>query len=175
MDDFSASPGEPNAYGLMGGEANAIAPGKRMLSSMSPTFLESDEAVVILGTPGGSRIITMVLHGILAAVNGGNPADWVAAGRWHHQFLPDEILFEPGALTDVEQDALRAMGHRLEPAGNTYGNMQLIYWDRTVRDCTGGDLTGAGVSAVSDRRGIGAAEVLPAPESTNSPTNSKQH
>jgi gamma-glutamyltranspeptidase/glutathione hydrolase len=170
MDDFSASPGEPNAYGLVGGEANTIAPGKRMLSSMSPTFLESDEAVVLLGTPGGSRIITMVLHGILGAVDGGNPADWVAAGRWHHQFLPDEILFEPGALTDAEQDALRAMGHRLEPAGNVYGNMQLIYWDRT-----GGDLTGAGVSAVSDPRGIGAAEVLPAPESTNSPTNSNQH
>ena len=108
----------------------------------------------------------MVLHGILAAVQGGNPADWVAAGRWHHQFLPDQILFEPGALTDAEQDALRAKGHRLEPAGDTYGNMQLIYWDRTGRDPTG-----ARVSAVSDPRGIGTAEVLTVAEPTDSPTN----
>jgi gamma-glutamyltranspeptidase/glutathione hydrolase len=80
MDDFSAQPGTPNAYGLIGGTANAIAPGKRMLSSMSPTFMESDDHVVILGTPGGSRIITMVLQGILAAASGqGNAGDWVAA------------------------------------------------------------------------------------------------
>jgi gamma-glutamyltranspeptidase/glutathione hydrolase len=149
MDDFSARPGVPNAYGLIGGEANAIAPGKRMLSSMSPTFLESDDDVVILGTPGGSRIITMVLHGILAAVRGGEPADWVAAPRWHHQFLPDEILFEPGAFSDAEQAALRAKGHRLRPAASTYGNMQLIHWDRA----------GQRVRAVSDPRGIGSAEV----------------
>jgi gamma-glutamyltranspeptidase / glutathione hydrolase len=158
MDDFSAAPGEPNAYGLVGGEANAIAPGKRMLSSMSPTFLESDQGVVILGTPGGSRIITMVLHGILSAVGGGDPADWVAAGRWHHQFLPDEILFEPNALSDVEQAALRAKGHRLEPASDTYGNMQVVYWDRV----------GDRVRAASDPRGIGAAEVSMADRPTSS-------
>ncbi len=168
MDDFSAAPGEPNAYGLVGGEANAIAPGKRMLSSMSPTFVESDQGVAILGTPGGSRIITMVLHGILGAVNGGNPADWVAAGRWHHQFLPDQILFEPTALTDAEQDALLAKGHRLEPARDTYGNMQLIHWDRI----------GAQVTAVSDPRGIGAAELLQADRSATlqiEPSHTEPH
>jgi len=66
MDDFSAQPGVPNVYGLVGGEANAIAPGKRMLSSMTPTFAESERGLAILGTPGGSRIITMVLRGLLS-------------------------------------------------------------------------------------------------------------
>ena len=164
MDDFSAAPGEPNAYGLVGGEANAIAPGKRMLSSMSPSFLESEQGVVILGTPGGSRIITMVLHGILGAVNGGNVADWVSAGRWHHQFLPDEILFEPNALSASEQAALRVKGHRLEAAGDAYGNMQVIYWDRV----------GARVSAASDPRGNGAAALFEA-ESTATPQVEARH
>jgi gamma-glutamyltranspeptidase/glutathione hydrolase len=150
MDDFSAQPGAPNAYGLIGGEANAIAPGKRMLSSMSPTFLESDDAVVILGTPGGSRIITMVLEGILAAVAGGEPADWVAAPRWHHQYLPDEILFEPGALSEAEQQTLRAKGHQLRQADRPYGNMQIVRWDRRTGE----------VRAASDPRGIGAANVV---------------
>jgi gamma-glutamyltranspeptidase/glutathione hydrolase len=150
MDDFSSLPGAPNAYGLVGGEANAIAPGKRMLSSMSPTFLESDDQVVLLGTPGGSRIITMVLHAILAAIDGGEPADWVAAPRWHHQYLPDRILFEPNAFTAAEQEALRAKGHRLEATGDTYGNMQLILWDRAAQR----------VQAASDPRGIGEAKVL---------------
>ena len=153
MDDFSALPGAPNAYGLVGGEANAIAPGKRMLSSMSPTFLESDDQVVLLGTPGGSRIITMVLHGILAAMDGGDPADWVAAPRWHHQYLPDQILFEPDALTSSEERALRAKGHDLKAAAGTYGNMQLIQWDKATDR----------VRAVSDPRGIGSARVLRGP------------
>jgi gamma-glutamyltranspeptidase/glutathione hydrolase len=157
MDDFSAQPGVPNVYGLVGGEANAIAPGKRMLSSMSPTFLESEQGVVILGTPGGSRIISMVLQGALAAVAGGAPADWVATPRYHHQFLPDEILFEPGALTAAEQDRLRSMGHRLTPASRPYGNMQLVYWDRVA----------GRVSAASDPRGIGAAEVMDAGQTTS--------
>jgi gamma-glutamyltranspeptidase/glutathione hydrolase len=151
MDDFSAQPGVPNAYGLIGGEANAIAPGKRMLSSMSPTFAVSEDQVVILGTPGGSRIITMVLHGILAAIDGGEPRDWVAQPRFHHQYLPDRIQFEPGALSDALQDELAARGHVLAPGERRFGNMQLIAWDRADGQ----------VRAVSDPRGIGAAETRP--------------
>jgi gamma-glutamyltranspeptidase/glutathione hydrolase len=162
MDDFSSRPGVPNAYGLVGGEANAIAPGKRMLSSMSPTFLESDRGVVILGTPGGSRIITMVLHGILASVDGGTPADWVARPRWHHQFLPDEILFEPGAFSDEEQAALAAKGHQLAPASDRFGNMQIVYWNRAAQQ----------VSAASDPRGVGAAQVLAAASPKQQPFDS---
>nr|WP_276570848.1 gamma-glutamyltransferase [Halochromatium glycolicum] len=155
MDDFSAQPGIPNAYGLVGGEANAIAPGKRMLSSMSPTFATSADSVVILGTPGGSRIITMVLHGILAAVAGGEPEGWVSAPRFHHQYLPDEVLFESGAFDEATQGALSARGHRLSSSERRFGNMQLIAWDRAR----------GVVQAVSDPRGIGVAEVRAVPES----------
>jgi gamma-glutamyltranspeptidase/glutathione hydrolase len=151
MDDFAAQPGVPNAYGLIGGAANAIAPGKRMLSSMSPTFVESDDAVVILGTPGGSRIITMVLHGILAATAGdGDAARWVAAPRYHHQFLPDEVLMEPDALSPAVRRSLRDRGHRLTTAKRPYGNMQLVHWDRAANR----------VEAASDPRAIGAAQVI---------------
>jgi len=85
MDDFSVKPGVPNVYGLIGAEANAIAPGKRMLSSMSPTFIETEQGVAILGTPGGSRIITMVLHGILAYTEGMTAKEIVSLPRYHHQ------------------------------------------------------------------------------------------
>ncbi len=94
-----------------------------------------------------------VLHGILAAMDGGEPADWVAAPRWHHQYLPDQILFEPDALTPSEQEALRAKGHGLEATGDTYGNMQLIQWDKAADR----------VRAASDPRGIGSARVLQGP------------
>ncbi len=151
MDDFSAQPGVPNAYGLVGGESNAIAPGKRMLSSMSPTFAISEDKVVILGTPGGSRIITMVLHGILAAIDGGNPQDWVAAPRFHHQYLPDQVLFEAEAFDDSVQRELRDRGQDLVLADQDFGNMQLIVWDRAAGT----------VEAASDPRGIGKALLLP--------------
>jgi gamma-glutamyltranspeptidase/glutathione hydrolase len=149
MDDFSARPGVPNVYGLIGGEANAIAPGKRMLSSMTPTFVETDRGVAVLGTPGGSRIITMLLHGILALDEGGGPEAWVGRPRFHHQYLPDEIQFEPGALSEAEQRQLTTMGHRLKPLDSTYGNMQALFWNRAD-----GHLSGA-----SDPRGIGSARV----------------
>jgi len=165
MDDFSARPGVPNAYGLIGGEANAVAPGKRMLSSMSPTFVESADGVAILGTPGGSRIITMVLLGILDVVAGdGGPADWVAAPRVHHQFLPDEILFEPDALDGATRQALRERGQHLKEVSRPYGNMQLIYWDRDANR----------VQAASDPRGIGAAEVIAAPAPTGPSDNPEE-
>jgi len=149
MDDFSARPGEPNVYGLIGGEANAIAPGKRMLSSMTPTFVETVEGVAILGTPGGSRIITMLLHGILELQAGGEPKNWVSKPRFHHQYLPDEVQFEPGALMADEVVALTRLGHQLKPLKRSYGNMQGVYWNKKTK----------AVSAASDPRGIGDALV----------------
>ncbi len=149
MDDFSARPGVPNVYGLVGGVANAIAPGKRMLSSMTPTFVETKEGVAILGTPGGSRIISMLLHGILALQAGGDPKAWVDMPRFHHQYLPDEVQFEPGALTESEVAALTSLGHQLKPLRSDYGNMQGIYWDKGSNS----------VSAASDSRGVGSALV----------------
>jgi len=149
MDDFSAKPGVPNVYGLVGAEANAIAPGKRMLSSMTPAFVENDERLAILGTPGGSRIITMVLQGVLSFVEGGDAETIVSRGRIHHQYLPDVVQAEPGALTESEVIALRQLGHRVQVRDRTWGNMQAITLDR---------VSGV-IDAASDPRGIGAAEV----------------
>jgi gamma-glutamyltranspeptidase/glutathione hydrolase len=148
MDDFSARPGTPNAYGLVGAEANAIAPGKRPLSSMSPSFLERDDRVVILGTPGGSRIITMVLLGVLEATDGGSAEAIVSRPRIHHQYLPDKLVFEPDAIDEATQAMLRLRGHALEERDSTYGNMQAVTWDRES----------GRVEAASDPRGVGAAE-----------------
>jgi gamma-glutamyltranspeptidase/glutathione hydrolase len=149
MDDFSAKPGVPNAYGLVGAEANAIAPGKRPLSSMSPTFVTSPDRVAILGTPGGSRIITMVLLGILEFADGAGPEAWVTRPRFHHQFLPDRVEYEAEALSESVIASLQVRGHVLQPLDSPYGNMQAVLWDR--RD--------GSVRAASDPRGLGAAEV----------------
>ena len=148
MDDFSAKPGVPNAYGLVGAEANAIAANKRPLSSMTPTFLETKDSVAILGTPGGSRIITMVLLGALDYVEGNTPDSWVSLGRFHHQYLPDAIQYEEGALSKNEISKLKKMGHSLKKTGWRYGNMQAILWNKKT------DV----VSAASDPRGVGAAQ-----------------
>ncbi len=149
MDDFSAKPGVPNVYGLVGAEANAIAPGKRPLSSMSPTFIEGADGVAILGTPGGSRIITMVLLAALDHASGGLPESWVSLPRFHHQYLPDVIQYETNAFNDALIEGLAARGHRLKPLDSSYGNMQAVYWDIKNRR----------VHAASDPRGIGAAAV----------------
>ena len=116
MDDFSARPGVPNQFGLIGGEANSIQPGKRMLSSMTPTIVvRNDQAVMITGSPGGSTIITTVLHSLLHYIDGGLPVDSVvAAPRFHHQWFPDVTRYEPGAFDAATRAALEAMGHRLE-------------------------------------------------------------
>lgn len=158
MDDFSSKPGTPNVYGLVGAEANAIAPGKRMLSSMTPTFVESDKGIAILGTPGGSRIISMVLLGILELEQTTNPQDWVSLPRFHHQYLPDVIQFEPGAFDDGLQQELLDAGHKLKSLENSYGNMQAIYLDKKTGE----------VSAASDPRGIGKAISADSSDNKNS-------
>lgn len=116
MDDFSAKPGVPNYFGLVGSEANAIAPGKRMLSSMTPTIVERNgELFMVLGAPGGSTIITAVLQTMLNVIEYGMPLDSaVAAPRFHHQWLPDEISVEVGAIDTLERSKLWKMGHRLK-------------------------------------------------------------
>lgn len=149
MDDFSAKPGTPNAYGLVGAEANAIEPGKRPLSSMSPTFIEDDRGVAVLGTPGGSRIITMVLLAILDYAQGGTPDSMVSLPRFHHQYLPDVIQYEEGAFNQDEIAALEAEGYKFEQTRWAYGNMQAVVWLRKENK----------VLAASDPRVIGKAEV----------------
>ena len=118
MDDFSIKPGTENAYGLIGYDANAIEPGKRMLSSMTPTFLESDRGFVILGTPGGSRIISMILLSALDWINGGDAKSMVSIPRFHHQYHPDYVLYEEKAFSQIEINNLEEMGHKLKKSNN---------------------------------------------------------
>ncbi len=149
MDDFSVKPGVQNLYQLVGAQANAVAPGKRMLSSMSPTILESERGVAILGTPGGSRIISLVTLATLEWMNGADAETMVSLPRFHHQFLPDKLFHEPGAFDEEERAALEALGHELAEVGRLYGNMQVVTWDFATGE----------VQAASDPRGQGDAQV----------------
>jgi gamma-glutamyltranspeptidase/glutathione hydrolase len=150
MDDFAASTTASNAYGLIGSKANEVAPRKRPLSTMTPTFVEGPNGVLVIGTPGGSRIATMVLLGLLNFVDGADAQTIVAAPRYHHQYLPDVVQFEPGAFSDAEQAQLSAMGHPLMPLKSTYGNLQVVLWNPS---------TGA-LQAAADPRAVGSGAVL---------------
>lgn len=149
MDDFSASPGVPNAYGLIGSDANAIQPGKRMLSSMTPAFVRLPDRSLIVGTPGGSRIITMQLLAMLEFLNGGDAQAIVSRPRFHHQFFPDKVFYEDDAFDQPTLSALKKLGHELQEMSYHYGNMHAI-----VVDHKNGKL-----DAASDPRGIGQATI----------------
>ena len=116
MDDFSSKPGTPNMFGLVGSDANAIAPEKRMLSSMTPTIVEKDGALyMVVGTPGGSTIITSVFQTILNVYEHGmTMQEAVNAPRFHHQWLPDRVVFEPQRFPQSLLDSLKQMGHTIE-------------------------------------------------------------
>lgn len=128
MDDFSVKPGVPNAFGLVGEDANAVAPGKRPLSSMTPTFVLAPDRVTVLGTPGGSRIISMVLLGVLGVLDGQGAQAIADAPRIHHQYLPDVVSVEPDALAPEVIKALEAKGHTVSAGERTWGNMQVASW-----------------------------------------------
>ena len=164
MDDFALKPGTPNAFGVMGYEANAPTPGKRMLSSMTPTFMESKDKVVVIGTPGGTRIITMVLLGILGYDAGLDAQQVAALPRYHHQWWPDSIDAEPKAFTAETAKALQALGHKVElppdeaeggrGSSHVWGNLQTVEWDRRGNALSGGS---------DPRNPVGKAEVLRQP------------
>ncbi len=147
MDDFAAKPGVPNMYGLTGAEANAIAPGKRMLSSMTPTIVRRDGTFFFTtGSPGGSTIITTVLQSILnVALFQMNIRDAIDAPRFHHQWLPDTVMYEERALSADTRRVLEGMGYHLDEVGGL-GQAAGIMVDDD------GTLTGW-----ADRRGYGAA------------------
>ncbi len=153
MDDFSAKPGVPNYYGVVGADANAIEPGKRMLSSMSPTILlEDGSARMVLGTEGGSTIITSVYQVMVNLLDFGmTPADAVGATRVHHQLLPPDLLtYSPSRpLPGATIAALEARGYRVQPHDWEFGDVQLLW--RNERGWTG----------ASDPRGRGALRLLP--------------
>lgn len=150
MDDFAASTTASNAYGLIGSKANEVAPRKRPLSTMTPTFVEGPDGVLVIGTPGGSRIATMVLLGILNFVDGLDANAIVAAPRYHHQYLPDVVQYEPGGFTDTEAAQLTAMGHPLMSLKSTWGNLQVVIWN---------PVTGS-LQAAADPRAVGSGDVV---------------
>jgi gamma-glutamyltranspeptidase/glutathione hydrolase len=152
MDDFSAKAGVPNAYGLLGGDANAIQPGKRMLSSMSPAMLLDRDGRVrlVVGSMGGSTIITGVFQVLVDVVDFRMTAQQaVSAPRFHHQGLPVDLLTYDGAFAAASQEALRLRGYTVQPHAWPLGDVQLI-----VR-------TPAGWDAASDPRGRGEVRLLP--------------
>ncbi|AZD58784.1 gamma-glutamyltransferase [Pseudomonas chlororaphis subsp. aurantiaca] len=152
MDDFSAKPGVANAFGVVGGDANAIAPGKRMLSSMSPSLVTRDGKVtLVLGTPGGSRIFTSIFQVLNNLYDFNLPLEKaVAAQRVHHQLLPkDTIYYDAYApLTGKVADELKTMGYTLEDQGWEMGDIQAIR------------VTGSQLETASDPRGRGVGKVV---------------
>ncbi len=148
MDDFSAKPGSPNMYGLLGGEANKIEPGKRMLSSMTPTIVVKDGATVLVtGSPGGSTIINTVLHIVMNVIDHGmGVEEAVASPRFYHQWKPDQIRFERDSISAETRSTLESMGHRgFVEAGFAYGDANSI----VVQD--------GQIEATSDPRSAGGA------------------
>ena len=153
MDDFALVSGQPNAFGLIGGSANAPVGGKRMLSSMTPSIVVGKDRLAVIGSPGGSTIITQVFEGILAFIDGRNAGEITAQKRIHHQFLPDRIDIEKGS--DIAPDVLaklKAMGYEINDS-ESWGNMNVVVWDKTTNTKT----------AASDPRnpnGLGKVETI---------------
>ncbi len=146
MDDFSSKPNTPNSYGLIGRDANEIQPGKRMLSSMAPTIITRDgKPVLLTGSPGGSTIINTVLQVVINVLDHNMDAEAaVASPRIHHQWMPDNVRYETGAMSDETANALRAMGHKgLAGAGFGIGDANTIRVDNGV------------LEGVSDPRNVG--------------------
>ncbi|MGB6724079.1 MAG: gamma-glutamyltransferase, partial [Terracidiphilus sp.] len=139
MDDFAAKLGVPNIYGLIQGPANAIAPGKRPLSSMTPTIvLENGKLRFVLGSPGGARIITTVANIFLSLAEGGlNVQQAVDAPRFHHQYLPDKLYLEPGFAPQTTA-TLRTMGYELEVENQHWSNGECIAVDPRTGELLGG-------------------------------------
>ena len=129
MDDFTIVAGAPNAFRLRGGAANAVAPGKRPLSSMTPAFVEDEKGVLVVGAPGGSRIVSQLLLAVLDYVHASavDLGAIVRAPRYHHQWWPDQIEVEPDGFPAQWRAALAAKGHRVEISRRQWGNMQAVF------------------------------------------------
>ncbi|HMQ68867.1 MAG TPA: gamma-glutamyltransferase [Ignavibacteria bacterium] len=147
MDDFVSKPGVPNLYGLLGSEANSIAPQKRMLSSMTPTIvLKDNKPFLVVGSPGGGRIITSVLQTIVNIIDYDLDLDKAINNpRFHHQWFPDEIQVENNFLNEGSEKALKDMGYTIKPIRD-FGSINAILF------LENGEMTGG-----SDRRGYGSA------------------
>ena len=154
MDDFASQPGKPTQFGLVTGEINAIAPGKRMLSAMSPTIVldPKGDLLLVVGSRGGPRIITSVAQVILNVIDHHLSLDEaMSEPRIHHQAWPDKMSYEPNGLSFATVDSLRAMGHRIEAApfepGGFVGRVILVGrvadgWEGVVDPRTSGGAAG---------------------------------
>ena len=129
MDDFALVPNKPNVYGLLGSKANAPVGGKRMLSSMSPSIVIGADRTAVIGSPGGSTIITQVLEGILHFIDGQSAQQITAHKRFHHQYMPDVVMVEDGTFDAATSDALTKMGYALKQR-ESWGFMNVVTWDR---------------------------------------------
>jgi len=138
MDDFSIKEGTANMYGLIGSEANEIVPEKRMLSSMTPTIVtKNDSLFMILGTPGGSTIITSVAQVLSNVIDHNmNIRKAIESPRFHHQWLPDEIKYEKKGVSLDILNNLKNKGHKLNPAEHI-GDMQAIIWSSKYKEWQG--------------------------------------
>ena len=150
MDDFSSKPGEPNSFGLIGNTANAIEPGKRMLSSMTPTIVtdNEDQLFLVLGSPGGSTIITTVAQLIVNVIDYEmNISDAVEMGRFHHQWLPDLIQYEPSTISDDTGKELFKRGYSLHPR-MSIGEANCIQYNKNLKLYFGAADSRRGASAI---------------------------
>ena len=145
MDDFAITPLNKDGATIITEHPNAVRGGRRMLSSMSPTFIEGPDRIAVVGTPGGKRIISMMLGAILTFVEGGDATQMVSLPRIHHAYLPDEVIYEPGAFNSAEVSALSARGHQLNESTRPYGNMQALIWHTRRQE----------LEVASDPRGLG--------------------
>lgn len=150
MDDFAtdADPVDPSAGNAA--QANSLLPGKRPLSSMSPSFIESPRGFAAFGTPGGSRIPSAVLLSMLQYLDEQPIATWAGVARYHHQYMPDVVEYEPAAFTAPELGDLQERGYRLKETKGPYGNQQVLFWSKS----------NARTEAASDPRGIGVSMVF---------------
>jgi gamma-glutamyltranspeptidase/glutathione hydrolase len=148
MDDFSAQPGTANAYGLVGGAANAIAPRKRSLSSMTPTIVFKDgKPLMVTGSPGGSRIITTILQNLVNVIDYDmNIAEANSTPRFHHQWKPDVVYLEPNFNKDIQR-SMEAQGYKIDKTRSTMGSVQSVMFKDGV------------FYGSSDPRRIGAASI----------------
>jgi gamma-glutamyltranspeptidase/glutathione hydrolase len=147
MDDFSSKPGAPNMYGLLGSEANAIAPNKRMLSSMTPTIIfKEGKPFMVLGSPGGGKIITSVFQTVVNVIDFNmSLKDAIDAPRFHHQWYPDVLQVESGVLDKFTRSQVSQLGHKIKDVSR-FGKIDAILFNED------GSMTG-----YSDSRGYGKA------------------
>ena len=150
MNDFVITDNAATVTGRVERNANSLQPGKRPITSMTPAFLETADRLAVLGTPGGNRIISIMLLAALDFSAGEPLQDWIKKPRYHQQYLPDVVEFEHNGLSFATQRKLHDMGYNLRETQGTFGDLQVVIWDKQFNR----------VYAASDPRGDGQARLI---------------